>query len=104
LEKLTHGTQLAETIGQVKEKIAKDLEHKFNNFKSTIRSLEGVIDTNSKLIKDLTEAIQEKNLLNQSLVNEDKVKQGRISTLTNRVGTLEKQVQDQQRVETQLRM
>ena len=101
---MTHGTQLAETIGQVKEKIAKDLEHKFNNFKSTIRSLEGVIDTNSKLIKDLTEAIQEKNLLNQSLVNEDKVKQGRISTLTNRVGTLEKQVQDQQRVETQLRM
>ena len=57
LTKLTHGTQLAEAIGHVKDKIRADLSHKFENFRSTIKSLEGIIDTNSKLIKDLTETI-----------------------------------------------
>ncbi len=53
---------MAETIGHIKERIREDLSFKFNSFKSTIKSLESVIDTNSKLIKDLTEAIQDKNI------------------------------------------
>jgi hypothetical protein len=57
LQKLTQGTQMAETIGQVKAKIMEDVKFKFETFKSTIKTLENVIDTNSKLIKDLTEAV-----------------------------------------------
>jgi len=57
LQKLTQGTQMAETIGQVKDKIMEDLKFKFETFKSSIKTLENVIDTNSKLIKDLTEAV-----------------------------------------------
>jgi hypothetical protein len=48
---------MAETIGLVKAKIMEDVKFKFETFKSTIMTLEGVIDTNSKLIKDLTENI-----------------------------------------------
>ena len=57
LAKLTQGTQMAEVIGSVKKKIRDDLNHKFETFKSKIKSLESMIDTNSKLIKDLTETI-----------------------------------------------
>jgi len=57
LQKLTQGTQMAETIGQVKDKIMEDVKFKFETFKSTIKTLENVIDTNSKLIKDLTESV-----------------------------------------------
>jgi chaperonin cofactor prefoldin len=64
LQKLTQGTQMAETIGQVKGKIMEDVKFKFETFKSTIKTLENVIDTNSKLIKDLTEAVYDKNLQN----------------------------------------
>eukprot|EP00347_Sterkiella_histriomuscorum_P009187 403342191 len=104
LQKLTQGTQLAEVIGSVKDKIRDDLNHKFVNLQTHIKSLEGVIDTNSKLIKDLSEAIQERNLENTSLKNEDKLKQGKIETLQNKITTLEKQVQEQQKKETQLRV
>ncbi|CDW81066.1 UNKNOWN [Stylonychia lemnae] len=104
LQKLTQGTQMASVIGSVKEKIREDLNHKFKNLQSHIKSLENVIDTNSKLIKDLTESIQEKNIENQSLKNEDKIKQGKIESLTNKTLTLEKQVQEQLKKETQLRI
>ena len=80
---------MAETIGQVKAKIMEDVKFKFETFKSTIKTLENVIDTNSKLIKDLTEAVQDKNLQNQVLLNEDKVKQGQISSLESRVQVLD---------------
>lgn len=55
---------MAETIGQVKAKIMEDVKFKFETFKSSIKTLENVIDTNSKLTKDLTEAVQDKNLQN----------------------------------------
>ena len=74
LQKLTQGTQMAECIGEIKERIRDDIKSKFDSFKSTIKALEGVIDTNSKLIKDLTEAVADKNIQNQSLLNEDKLK------------------------------
>ena len=45
---------MAEVIGSVKEKIREDLEHKFMNFRTSIKTLENVIQTNSKLIRDLT--------------------------------------------------
>ena len=48
---------MAEVIGSVKDKIREDINSRFMSFKSTIKTLEGVIDTNSKLIKDLTETI-----------------------------------------------
>ena len=48
---------MAEVIGTVKDKIRDDLSHKFTSFKTRITYLEGVIDTNSKLIKDLSESI-----------------------------------------------
>jgi hypothetical protein len=73
LQKLTSGTLMAESIGEVKRKIGEDLSHSFETYRSKIMSLEGVIDTNSKLIRDLTESIQEKNILNQSLTNEDRI-------------------------------
>lgn len=48
---------MAEVIGSVKDRIREDMKHKFDMFQSTINTLQSVIDTNSKLIKDLTEAI-----------------------------------------------
>lgn len=86
---------MAEAIGTVKDKIREDLNHTFQNLQTHIKSLESVIDTNSKLIKDLSESIQERNLENQSLKNEDKIKQGKIENLINKTATLEKQVQEQ---------
>lgn len=47
---------------------------KFTHFRTHIQDLQKVIDTNAKLIKDLTETIQERNLENMTLKNEDKVK------------------------------
>lgn len=80
---------MAEVIGSVKEKIREDLEHKFMNFRTSIKTLENVIQTNSKLIRDLTEAIQEKNIQNTALMNEDKVKLGKIDTLVNKIQIME---------------
>lgn len=94
LQKLTQGTQMAECIGEIKERIREDIKSKFDSFKSTIKSLEGVIDTNSKLIKDLTEAISDRNIQNQALINEDKLKQGKISQFQSKQITLEKLVAD----------
>ncbi len=71
------------------------MSHTFQNLRSHIKTLEGVIETNAKLIKDLTESIQEKNIVNTSLVNEDKIKQGKIENLTNKAQMLEKQVDEQ---------
>ena len=85
---------MAECIGEIKERIREDIKSKFDSFKSTIKSLEGVIDTNSKLIKDLTEAISDRNIQNQALINEDKLKQGKISQLQSKQITLEKLVAD----------
>lgn len=48
---------MAEAIGAVKSKIKEDLSHKFENLRTHIKSLEGVIDTNTKLIKDMTESV-----------------------------------------------
>ena len=95
---------MAETIGQVKDKIMEDVKFKFETFKSTIKTLENVIDTNSKLIKDLTESVQDKNLQNQVLLNEEKVKQGQISSLESRVKVLDQQVRDMLSRETQMKM
>ncbi len=95
---------MAECIGEIKERIREDIKSKFDSFKSNIKSLEGVIDTNSKLIKDLTEAISDRNIQNQALINEDKVKQGKISQLQSKQITLEKLVADLQGKETQYRM
>ena len=53
---------MAECIGEIKERIREDIKSRFESLKSTIKSLQGVIDTNSKLIKDLTEAVAEKNI------------------------------------------
>ncbi len=53
---------MAECIGEIKERIREDIKSRFESFKSNIKSLQGVIDTNSKLIKDLTEAVAEKNI------------------------------------------
>ena len=53
---------MAECIGDIKERIREDIKNKFDSFKSIIKSLEGVIDTNSKLIKDLTESVADKNI------------------------------------------
>jgi hypothetical protein len=83
---------MAECIGEIKERIREDIKSKFDSFKSTIKSLEGVIDTNSKLIKDLTEAVSDKNIQNQALINEDKLKQGKIVQLQSKHLTLEKLV------------
>ncbi len=55
---------MAETIGIIKDKIKEDMNHRFNNLKSHIESLESVIDKNSKLIKDLSESISERNIEN----------------------------------------
>ena len=55
---------MAEAIGSIKQRIKEDLGQRFENFKNHISTLENVIDTNSKLIKDMTEAIQEKNIHN----------------------------------------
>jgi hypothetical protein len=85
---------MAECIGEIKERIREDIKSKFDSFKSTIKSLEGVIDTNSKLIKDLTEAISDRNIQNQALINEDKLKQGKISQFQSKQITLEKLVAD----------
>ena len=87
-------------IGSVKDKIREDVHNKFEAFKSKIDSLHGVIDSNSKLIKDLTETIQEKNVLNNALANEDKVKDGRISLLDGKVSSLENAVRLSQSRET----
>ena len=57
LQKLTQGTQLAEVIGSIKNRIKEDLQHKFESFRSHIAALEDVIDKNSKVIKDMSEAI-----------------------------------------------
>jgi hypothetical protein len=65
---------MAECIGEIKERIRDDLKGKFDSYRSTIKTLESVIDTNSKLIKDLTEAVHDKNIVNQALNNEDKLK------------------------------
>ena len=75
---MTHGTSLIEIVGQVKGKINEDMSQKFLNFKSHIKDLENVIDRNSKLIRDLTESIQDKNIENQALINEDKIRQGKL--------------------------
>ena len=83
---------MAECIGEIKERIREDIKSKFDSFKSTIKSLEGVIDTNSKLIKDLTEAVSDKNIQNQALINEDKLKQGKIVQLQSKHLILEKLV------------
>ena len=83
---------MAECIGEIKERIREDIKSKFDSFKSTIKSLEGVIDTNSKLIKDLTEAVSDKNIQNQALINEDKLKQGKIVQFQSKHLTLEKLV------------
>ena len=48
---------MADVIGSVKAKIMEDVKFKYETFKSTIKTLENVIDTNSKLIKDLTESV-----------------------------------------------
>ena len=72
---------MAETIGQVKAKIMEDVKFKFETFKSTITTLESVIDTNSKLIKDLTDSLQDKNLHHQVLLNEDKLKSSQLTAL-----------------------
>ncbi len=53
---------MAECIGEIKDRIREDIKSKFDSFKSTIKSLEGVIDTNSKLIKDLTEVVADRNI------------------------------------------
>ena len=84
----------------MKAKISEDLSHKFENFKSHIKALEGVNETNSKLIRDLTESVQERNLENTALKSEDKLKQGKIETLQGKAQTLEKQLQEQQKKET----
>lgn len=73
MSKLTHGTQLVESIGSIKLKLQEDLSHRFKNYKSHINDLEVVIDRNTKLIKDLTETIHDKNIENQSLMNEEKI-------------------------------
>lgn len=62
----------------------------FESYKGKIRSLEGVIDTNSKLIKDLSEAVQERNTQNQALTNEDRAKQGKITQLQGTIEALER--------------
>ncbi len=65
------------------------MHSKFESFKGKITSLKGVIEQNEKVIKDLTETLQEKNAAVGALASEEKAKQGMMTLLQSRVETLE---------------
>jgi len=65
---------MAKILGDMKEKLNTDMEAKFTKYSTHIKDLERVIGQNTKLIKDLTESIQQKNTEMTALFNEDKLK------------------------------
>jgi len=80
------------------------MHSKFESFKGKITSLKGVIEQNEKVIKDLTETLQEKNAAVGALASEEKAKQGMMTLLQSRVETLENSLRLATQRETQLRM
>ena len=81
LVKLTQGTSLAKILADMKTRFTDEMTQKFENTKSHVEDLEKVIDENAKLIKDLTETMQNRNAEIRTLKSEDLVKQGQIDSL-----------------------